>query len=268
MYFTKIRLTGLSTIDLPLVDARPSDVYIPKSVDGLGPPEIDVSIRNTLNAGGHYQGRRTQTRELVFLIGLNPDYAVNQTPSDLRKGVYGLLMAGFEDPIKVEIMLEETPLAYITGYIKKLEIAPFSKTPEVQLTIACLQQYWITETLLYIDPGSKATPMIDNIGTAPAGFVMEVIFTAAQSSFILTDARNTKMQIDRAFVVGEKLIIDTRPGTRGIWVESGATNTNIIYALSASSTWFMLHAEENHFTTNLQNFNWGDVYYLPQYWGI
>lgn len=268
MYFTKLRLNGLEAVDLPIVHAKPADAYILKSADGLGPSEIEVSIVETLNAGGHYQGRRTLTKELVLLVGLNPNHGVQQTVSDLRKTLYGLLTPGVVDKVKVELMDEDLSLAFITGYVKKMEIVPFSQTPEVQITMGCLEQYWTTSTLIYLDPGDKAHPIISNIGTAPSGFHMEVIFTTTMTSWTLMDDMGNKMQIDHDFLAGDRLSIDTRPGQRGIWRDRADVHKNIIYALSHDSIWFMLHGGDNQFHTNLQTFNWGDVAYLPQYWGV
>ena len=267
MYFTKIRLNGLTVVDLPIVDAKPSDIYILKNAMGLGPPEVDVSIMNTLNAGGFYQGRRPQPREVVLHVGLNPDYGIYQTVSDLRKSLYGMLTPGAIDNVKIELMNQETSLVYTTGYVTKLEIAPFSQTPEVQITFRCLQQYLFAPAYLYLELESTSQPVITNIGTAPAGFHMEVIFSAAVSEWTLTDSVGKIMRVQYPFAIGEKLILDTRPGDRGIWKNAG-TVTNIIYALSADSTWHMLHGGDNIFTTSSPGFTWGDVYYLPQYWGI
>lgn len=268
MYFTKIRLNGLSVVDLPIVGALPSDQFILKSADGLGPPEVDVSIADTLHAGGIYQGRRPHSRELVFHIGLNPNYGINQSVSDLRTTLYGMLTPGYIDNVTVSIMNDTAIVAKTTSYVKKLEINPFSKDPEVQLTMSCLQQYFEALSPLYLTIPSKVAPAIDNIGTAPAGFHMEVIFTANHSVWTLSDASGKKMQITYTFITGDKLVIDTRPGHRGIWVVRGGTTTNIIYALSTDSIWYMLHGGNNVFITSSQAFNWDDVYYLPQYWGI
>src|SRR4051794_8917947 len=104
MKFTKLRMTGLNVLDLPVVEALLTDKYLLKSVDGLGPPEVDVSIAPTLNGPGVYKGRRPQSRQIVALIGLNPDYNDGETASDLRSALYGMLTPGAKDYISVEIM--------------------------------------------------------------------------------------------------------------------------------------------------------------------
>ena len=157
MYFTKVLLTGITPISLPIVGALPSDVYILKSVEGLGPPEVDVSITKTLNAGGVYQGRQPQNREIVLMIGLNPNYKIGQTVSDLRESLYGFLTPGYLDHVVIEIVNGVTTIAKTIGYVKKIEINPFSKDPQVQVTLACLKPYFEAPTILYITPGGDRT---------------------------------------------------------------------------------------------------------------
>lgn len=268
MRFTKIRLAGLTSIDLPISGAMPSDRYILKEVDGLGPPEVDVSIADTLNAGGVYQGRRPQNREIVLKIGLNPDYSSGQTASDMRTYFYGMLTPGSTDEVGVFVLNDANVVACTTGYVKKLEISPFSKDPEVQITIACVWPYLQAPMVLYVDPSGKSTPEIENSGTAPSGFHMEVIFTQPASSWVLTDATGKKMEFVYDFLVDDKLSFDTRPGYRSINLERNLITSNILYSLSANSEWVMLYGGLNTFVSSSSDFNWGDVYYTPQYWGI
>jgi len=268
MYFTTVRLNGLAVVDLPIVGALPSDPYILKSADGLGPPEVVVSIVDTLNAGGVYQGRRPQGREVVLNVALNPNYKTKETVADLRTTLYGMLTPGHIDNVVIQIMNEGDVLVQTDGYIKKLEIVPFTDDPEVQLTFACPGQYLEALDDLYVDPGHLASPSIVNQGTAPAGFRMECNFVAAVTAWSLTDESGNKMDIKYAFQIGDKLTIDTRPGSRGIWVLRGSVTTNIIYALTPDSKWYMLHGGTNAFTTSTQKFTWGNVFYKPRYWGI
>ena len=268
MYFTKVRLSGLSAVDLRIIGALPSDPYILKSADGLGPTEVVVSITDTLNAGGVYQGRRPQGREIVLHISLNPDFKVGQTVSDLRTTLYGMLTPGPNESILVQIMNDRDVLMQTVGYVKKLEIVPFTSDPEVQLTIACPKQYFEAPTILYVNPGSQATPIIPNVGTAPTGFHIEFVITLGVRNFTFTDAQGNKMEVLYDFVLGDRLIFDTRPGKRDISLIRSGSTINLLYAFTPESIWHMLYAGDNAFTTSTQVFTWGDVYYMPEYWGI
>jgi hypothetical protein len=275
MKFQKLRLNGLSTITFPITAALPSDRYILKNADGLGPPPVDVTIADALTSGGVYQGRRPQSREVVLTVGLNPNYSSGQTASDLRAELYGLLTPGSADIVHIELLDGSNAsdgtdvLAMTDGYVSKLEIRPFSQTPEVQITIPCLQPYLEAPTILYVEPGgSKLAPELVNSGTAPTGFHMEIVFTSSVNSWALLDANGRKMAFDYNFGTADKLVFDTRPGKRGVWLVKDGVTTNIIYALSTDSKWFMLYGGINAFTASSSAYDWGDVYFQAQYWGV
>lgn len=268
MRFTKLRYNGLTVVDFPIIGASPQDVYICKGVDGLGPPEIQVSMANTLNAGGFYQGRRALNKQLVALIGLNPNYALGQVPGDLRTTLYGLLAPAEDDSITVQFVDDEEVVASIVGYVSKMEINPFAETPEVQVTTDCNSPYLVAPDELFIEPESKPSPSIENVGTAPAGIHMEVQFTADLAGWTMQHVSGRKMELDYDFLTGDLLTIDTRPGHREISVLRVGVKSNIIYALTEDSIWFMLHGGVNNFATSSSAFDWGDVFYLPQFWGI
>lgn len=268
MQFTKLKVSGLAPVEFPIVGALPSDPYILKSVDGLGPPEVDVFI-----SGRVYQNRRPQNREIVMLVGLNPDFSVGQTAEELRTTLYELMNPGYQEFVAVYVMDGSTHLAMATGYLKKIEVALFSKDPAVQITIACESPH--LENYLTIHPDtaslSKSNPQIVNAGDAPTGFYMEVIFTGSHSSWTLNSSYAfKKMQFTHNFASGDKLIINTREGERAIQLDpAGAGGVeNLIASLSSDSTWLSLFKGTNSFSTSSTGFNWGDVYFTPLYWGV
>ena len=270
MYFTKIRLSGHTSIDLPIVGALPSDKYLLKEASGLGPPEIDVVISETINSSGIYQGARPQRREIVMNIGLNPDFTMGQTVGDLRTVLYGLLTSGSSNwKIVVDIMDGDTVVMYTTGYVKNLEIVPFSKEPLAQLVISCVDQFFIGVNDVYVEP-DLLEPHIENIGTAPTGFRLEVLVDGHFLTWGLTDALGNEMRVlhNTGEADIDKVIIDTRPGLRGVWSVTGSVATSILYSLTANSVWLMLHSGDNVFTPYNTDHDWGTTFYRPQYWGI
>lgn len=269
MRFTKVRLIGLATTDLPIVGALPSDRYILKNMDGLGPPEINVTIADTLNAGGVFQSKRPNNREVVLQVGLNPDAYSGETVSDLRATMYGLLTPGTNGYIEIKILNDTTVIGKTTGYVKKLEINPFNKDPEVQITIATTQPYWQAENVLFVDPeGTKLEPTITNVGTAPTGVHFQIIFTANVPEWRIEDANGNYMAFPVAFLSGDTLTFDTRAGVRTVKRTRLGTTVSLLSALQSGSSWFTLYGGVNTFTASHDNYVWGDVYYTPLYWGF
>lgn len=269
MKFTKVRLIGLYTTELPIEGALPSDPYILKAADGFGPPEIEVMLAKTVVGDPIYQGSKPQDREPVLRIGLNPDHGAGQTASEMRTTLYGLLTPGPTGSITMELVDGDTVVATTPGYAKRLEIAPFSETPEVQLTMACIRPYLDAPNVLYVTPGgSQSAPELTNAGTAPTGFRMEVIFTQALSQWSLTDALGKKMEFNYDFLANDKLAFDTNPGSRGVWLTRDLLTESILSSLMSGSSWLNLHGGVNVFAASSPAFNWGDVYFRPKYWGV
>lgn len=266
MLFTKIRLAGRTNIDLPFFGLRPTNTYILKAVDGLGPPEVGVFLSN-----GLYQGRRPQDKQLIVRVGLNPNHAVGQTVSSIRNTLYGLLTPGPSDAIVVKLMNGPNVVATVTGYVSKLEIVPFSKDPEVQITIECDSPYLKDENPTVIVPETKSSFTINNGGSVTTGFYFDLTFNADAASFVLRSeapATGPKMQITYAFLAGDTLMVDTRKNQKTVQVKRGSTTTRIIKALSSDSVWFQLHPGENDFWATPDTFDWVQTIHHRLHWGI
>ena len=280
MKFNKIRLVGANNVDLPLEGVGPITPYVLKAADGLGPPEVDVSIVPTLQRGGYYQGRRPQLRQVILRVGLQPEWNIGQTPQDLRTALYSLLTTKYDQLVKLQVMLTNSVLAQTEGHISKMEVAAFSKDPEVQITLDCKDAY------LYAPSGSAMSITlnkaggysyfnIENIGTAPSGFRAGFTFpTAFTGPFILSEngTGGRSFRVDRDFGAGDMIILDTRSGQRGVWrVPTGTSNqNNILSKLHQSSEWLELFAGTNPFAINTENVSATGFppEYTPAYWGI
>lgn len=279
MKFTQIRLIGASTVDLPLVGLLPSNPYILKAADGLGPVEVDVSITNTLTQGGVYQGRRPQLREVVLRVGVNPGWHVGQTAEQLRTTLYGLLTPKYGNPVRMQLMDGTIALTQNDCYVKKFEVAIFSKDPEVQITLGFAQPYLLSPTVSFLSPaktisGGYTNFDIVNPGTAPSGFQLFMEFTAATGATLQLSDDNPfgeMLSLTKSFAVGDKLRIDTRAGQRGIWkTPAGGSENSIINALNPTTDWLQLSGGTNHLKINNTAFDWyiSGVVYTPAYWGV
>ncbi len=269
MKFTGIRLYGLTQVDFPLVNLSASSPYILKEVEGLGPPEINVSIANVMNMDGHYQGRQIQYREPVLTVGLNPNYKTNVLVPDLRSELYGLLSGSVNDEISLVIMYENDEIMSTTGYVKKMEVVPFTESPEVQITISCTQSYFEALDVLYVEMQSNQLwQAISNVGTVETGLVAKFLFTHDCNQFIVKDHRFKTMKLIFDFLVGDYLTIDTRPGSKSIIVIREGSEGNIIYALTMASEWLSVYGGENNLQITEPVAEWIELYYKPKYWGV
>lgn len=266
MQFTKIRFSGRTDVDLPFLGLRPNYPYIIKAVDGLGPPEVDI-----FQTKGVYQGRDPQDRQIVTRVGLNPNYNTGQTAAAMRTTLYGLLTPGPSDSILVKMMNGPDIVAQVLGYVSKLEIVPFSKDPEVQITVECSSSYLSGPVLISSVPSGTSPFHVTNEGTVTTGFYMETTFTANASSWTMwSEGVNTgpRMRIDYAFQDGDKLRIDTRKGRKSINILRGSSTIYLLRYFSSDSVWHQLHPGDNDFWMSPTSLTWGKVDYTPQHWGI
>lgn len=270
MYWTKLRLSGLQDVDLPVVGASPTDMFVLKNAD-LGPSEVDVSISRTPHQGGVYQNRQSQGLLPVIRIGLNPDYSIGETPSDLRNYIYGLLSPGVVDHVVLKIMLDDEILYQVIGWVSKPEMVPFVKDPEVQITMNCLQAYYEGPEYVEVDTSDidKVVPTIPYSGVAESGFEMEIEFTSAISSFTFTRFGTTKkMHFVYDFHDGDLLAFGTQAGNRYAHVTRGSDVIDLMHAMSTDSEWLQLFQGSNSFSTSDDIFDWSFIKYLPKIWGV
>lgn len=286
-----LRLSGaaiLGFIDLNKDGALPEDMFVLKGVDGLGPPEIDVSISKK-----KFQARQPRDRQLVVRIGLNPDYVAGDTPSDLRAYLYGMLTGDASNAQVTTFLMVDaaTELFRTEGYVSKIENNPFSKDPEVAVTIECMGPYFHDaferDALVDGDFGQfDPNPQWPNRGSAPSGFYLEGKVTASYDYFEIknggyNDNGSEKRMRFNWFdkygvhaVTNSLIQIDTREGQRMArllqYLGAGPTYEvfDLLSAMTSDSVWLQLHNDMNNFTTNLSSVTWQYAKYTPQHWGI
>jgi hypothetical protein len=273
IYFDAIRLSGLTDIEIPIIGSSVSEPFQVTAIDGLGPPELELLLAETHTPGGIYVNRRAQGREIVILAGLNPNYQLGQTVSDLRYMLYGLLSPGqdIRDVVTVFLLLDNVPVVKTTGYVKNIEVVPFNKEPQIQITISCLSPYLaalepknITNNIL-----GASSWTIDNVGRAPTGISFEAQFVDSAKMFEIWVTDGVKMTFNAHFEIGDVLVVDTNESSRFIGLKKGGVYAQYLEILSNDSQWLYLYGGIHTINIRHQsNISWLKFEYLLQYWGI
>jgi hypothetical protein len=269
MRLNEIRLTGLSTISLPIQGADPNAKFVFKGADGLGPSEIDVIV-----AGGKLQKKTPRNKELVFRIGLNPDWAAGQSVGEVRNEVYGLLSMPNNAPMTVTLIIDRAPYTIrIQGHVKKVEPALFSKSPEIFLTIGCMDSYFSGVTSVIQSFNNVNVASVNNVGTAPAGMYLTFNLASSAEYFSITDQiTGERFRVDYSFLAGDELTIDTRDRTKSVsrYREDGVyVDLSLLHKRTDDSVWLQLHRPGlNTFTIKPNPVSRWQVIHTPLFWGV
>lgn len=277
-----LRFIGASSVDFPIIGADASGPFVLKGADGLGPTEVNVRLARTTFEQALYQGKSAALRQITVVVGLQPDWDTGQTAEELRTILYGLLTPRYNQLVRVEISHNGIVQGYAQGQVAKMEPSLFSKDPAVQIVISCDYPYLLDPYTIQQEPAQSTVSGIRafdilNQGTAPAGFKAGFILRSnVGTTLTLTDSdpRGQKMEIKGInWVSGDKFLIDTRPGSRGVW--RGAAGGPFISVLNnmnaAVSEWIHLYGGTNTLLLNTTAFDWDpDFKFLhqPAYWGV
>lgn len=272
--FDSIRLIGLTTIDFPIIGGSSREPFQITSASGLGPPELEVLLSETQAPGGIFINRIAQGRQIVLRAGLNPDYKIGQTVSDLRYKLYGLLSPGTNpknQSINTQLLLDNIPQVEVSGYVSRIEIVPFNKEPEVQITISCLGPYLNSPEYTSIEdiPEDDSNWSINNIGLAPTGVNFEVRFTKETSAFTIQIINSGIMRFYSDFKVDDILVVNTSETNRFVGVKDTNGYKKYMEVLAPDSDWLILHGGVHDIqTSDPSYFTWVRFGYRIRYWGI
>lgn len=283
---TKFTLESpLLTVDLPVADAKPTDRYILRGVDGLGPPEINISMGNSLYQGGIYRGSQPADREIVIKLSLNPTYSgVVVSADQLRAELYSNMAGQFSS--RFSIFSKEyadgvgflPPEMYTDGYVKRIEIAPFEKDSVVQVVLRCPDPWLKASEDASVDPIPASFPYN---GSAPTGFFYS--FSISEGAPKLTIQAESSapeyelIQLTYAFAAGDIIEFDSRPGKRRVTLirTSNPGPIDITgFSIVENNIWPTLRPGPN--TLRVYKTAWDDpvaktdltFFYTPQYWGV
>lgn len=276
-----LRFIGAQSVDFPLLGAEESGPFVLKGAEGLGPPEINVRLSRTVLEKAIYQGKSAGLKQIIAVVGLQPNWDVGQTAEELRTILYSLLTPRYGQMVRAEIVYNGVVQGYAQGHVSKLEAALFTKDPAVQITLDCDYPYFLSPNTLLQEPvqsdvgGIRAFEVV-NDGTAPTAFKAGFILRAnVGNSLVLSDGdpRGQKIQIDGInWVAGDHFIVDTRPGSRGVWRRpQGGGLVSVLNNLNAAvSEWMTLYGGNNLLTLNTTAFDWSPDKFThqPAYWGV
>lgn len=227
---TQIDVDSENAFLVPILGVTPKDSLLIRKITGLNPPDIQLFIGDYARDGGIYQGRRVGNRNVVLTFDLNPNPALGETISGLRELLYKAFVDPLVDADYIKLTLHDDlgRVRYLVGYTEKFETEVFDVETMAQISIICPDPYIRDDVETVKTPSDYTTnpnsgwtivPFTYN-GTAETGFEVEILITVATS--VLTLENNGKtMVINKAFSVGDRVLIGTVRGSRYITVTTG-----------------------------------------------
>lgn len=248
----EVRTTQGGLLTLPLEDVDTG--YLVRDISGLDPVKATIVTTSfATQDGASFQSSRRDTRNIVLTLGLEPDYATN-TATSLRSRLYAYFMP--KSSVSMTYVSDDMPDVVISGTVESFTAPPFTKDPTVIVSIICVDPDFVDQTPVPISGNSVSAitsmPLVYN-GTVETGFVFNLTINRADvSAFSLINIppdgiqRNMDVAVANPFLVGDVLTINTNPGSKGVFLNRGGSQTSLLYALSPYSDWIQLFAGVNN----------------------
>jgi len=277
MTFTKLRLKwgpkAKDTVTFRFGIMNNVEPYLVKNITGLEPVTQTVSMSEKAEEGSAYQGRRPDDRQIIVTLGFQPDYALGQTIEGLRRALYPMMVPKLAYSVAVTLLNEDETEQWRTwGYVPKMPTNPFTKEPEMQITIDCSGPYWLGADYVHPSPASlsgKSSFEILNTGDAPTGWEAAVVFTQARSNFQFTrEDNNAWVLVTYPFSIGDQLTINTVMNNRALTLLRGGVTTNMLQYLSPNSNWWQMDGDTNVIQANTTAYTLKSWKHTPRFLGI
>lgn len=283
MKFDQILLTGSQTIKLFDLRSPRSTPYTARTIDGLGPTEVDVQLGQTSQGTGIYIGRREQLREITVNAYLNPNYMAGETPEQLRDAIYRLRPVNPDLSLDFRLMFDGKEVASTPVYVKTVEISPYSKDNTLQIIVASTSGYLARKDPLVVpNPAlDRLAPILVNEGTAMTGFKIKIEITGQVDAigFVMRTPFQAmslqKLPGDAAlFLSGDIIEIESTIGQRAIRYTRNGVTKSALAALTPDSTWLTLYPGPNQLeylqspVTTPPKYLWREFTHTPKYLGV
>lgn len=236
---------GLDPLVLNVINRPETDLFEVRNIDGLGPVKAEVSTTPMGSVDEEsYTGSNIGKRNIVFTIGLDPDWQ-DWTASRLRRHLELYFMP--KQPIQLVFETMEFSPVEISGYVESNEPNMFSKDPEHVISVICPAPNFVSVDPILISGTTVDDPYpIDYAGSVETGFTVSV-HEDAEAADILTIRSNAEDPGEDYFTVNKTDVINasTRFMVSSIARQKFVRNydtpsndiTNLLNFVAEGSTW-------------------------------
>jgi hypothetical protein len=239
-----------NTLRFPVTDS--SGGYSVRSIQGLGPVDAALTSSSIAQAdGASPQNARRDVRNLLFKLGLEPDYSSN-TVESLRSDLYDYFLP--KTNIQVAIYLDDVLFAVTQGQVETCQNEMFSDDPEVDVSIICYDPdlYAPAQQVLSANTTSGTDfQTISYPGSTETGVIFTLNVNRIMSSFALynttPDNKTQVVQVNGSFAPGDIVTITSIVRQKSVKLTRSGITTSVLFYRDSSSDWITLQKGDNHF---------------------
>ena len=240
----RVRLrNGLDEIaDLYATDSNMSGrEYHLVDVEGLGPPEADISYSNfTILDGGVYHNSRLHARNIVLTVEYNLDRRGSaESVLDLRRKLHRV--ASPRTTVRVNLYNDGPFDMWINGYVETHESPIFSKNPQVQISILCPEPAFLDPNESVVNIPNTNPVTVNYSGDFHTGLSCEITIPDSPSWVALhnrTSGSTLRMRSPQ-FQSGRRIQVLTEQGNRDVVLResNGEWVTRILGGAEVTNDW-------------------------------
>lgn len=280
-----MRLTSIEVhpANSPLVhvmsfrDPAATNPYNVKGIVGLDADNI-VPRRYGVSqsSGDPFYNMTVEGRQAVFRVGLNPDYAVGKSSSDLRDDLYRAIGSSRTGLVQLQFKNGSTVVAVLSGFILKMEAPNFEKTQEVQFTVVPVDSMLRAPSPVEIDIAGldpALTTISDPLSTAWHGFDFEMVVVGSLATLKIQNPYDSSWSFTATplggFLDGDVIHFSSEHKEKKFFVVRGSTTIPSADAIVSGSIWPILFPLDNPLAfDNPTQLMWQSISHYPTYWGV
>lgn len=217
---------GVTFPPIPILDQDVAlDPIRIRNIDGLGPVKATINSTQYGSLDGEsFDNSFTPKRNIVMTVGLHPDWA-NLTIEYLRQLLYAYFMP--ENTVRLRFSSTHMPVVEIMGIVESFEPNLFAKDPEYQISIICVQPYFVAidQTVISGVTGAFGDTVGTDVGyqgNVDTGFVVDI--TMPESGSLPGG--------ETSFDAGEIRLINQTPPTEALFVVPMTISTTTDFRVS------------------------------------
>jgi hypothetical protein len=221
-----------------------------QDIKGLDPVDANMVSSSFANLDGEqFQSARREKRNIVFQIGLEPDYT-NQTVRDLRRNLYRFFLP--KRNANMRFLSDDFPTVDIAGKVESFDCPLFVKDPVATISLLCFDPDFYEPIQVTVEGATTAGTTAGNIdyeGTVDTGIVFRLNVNRSVPGFTIYNQPAGElvqtMQVTDDFLAGDIVEISTVPGNKYAQRTRAGVVTSILYAVSPYAAWTRLQPGDN-----------------------